>query len=126
MMAADHTLAEQLGLKPGIRCWFHNLPEALRARIDPDALGIEEQPTATDGLQCAMLCDHEGDPETLRRELSALAPLMATHGMLWVLHAGDAAAEKQRIGDLADPMNLVIADTCRFDDNWSGHKLIAK
>ena len=123
-MAADHALAEQLGLKPGIRCWFHNLPDALRARIDSDALGIEEQPTASDGLQCALLCVE--DIQTLRRQLAAVAPLLATNAFLWIVRAGDAAQHKETISDLADPVNLVVADTCRFDDNWSGLKLIAR
>ncbi|MBB5709595.1 hypothetical protein [Sphingomonas xinjiangensis] len=124
-MAADHILAEQLGLKPGIRCWFHNLPEALRARIDADALGIEEQPTATDGLQCAVLC--ASDSDALRRELTALAPLMATKGIVWILlPVSGGTAELERMDHLAAPVNLVIADTCGFDENWSGTKLIGR
>ena len=123
-MAADHALAQQLGLKPGIRCWFHNLPDALRARIDSDALGIEEQPTASDGMQCAILCG--GDAQTLARELAATAPLLAIGAFLWVVQSHDAAWETQRISDLAAPVNLVVVDTCRFDDKWSGLKLIAR
>ena len=123
-MAADRALAEQLGLKPGIRCWFHNLPDALRVRIDPDALGIEEQPTASDGLQCALLC--VADLDTLRRQLAAVAPLLATNAFLWIVRAGDAALERQTLATLADTVNLVVADTCRFDDNWSGLKLTAR
>lgn len=123
-MTADRTLADQLGLKPGIRCWFHNLPDALRARLDADALGLEEQPTATDGLQCAVLC--AGDDGTLRRELTALVPLMATNGLLWVIQPKEQSMDLQGIGDVASPLNLVIADTFRLDDNWSGHKLIKR
>lgn len=123
-MAADHALATQLGLKPGIRCWFHNLPDGLRARIDSDALGLEEQPTASDGMHCAILC--VGDERTLARELAAAAPLLATNGFLWVVHSDGAALETQTIDDLAHPLSLVIADTCRLDENWSGLKLIAR
>jgi hypothetical protein len=123
-MAADRAFAEQLGLKPGIRCWFHNLPDALRARIDSDALGIEEQPTASGGLQCALLCVE--DVETLRRQLGAVAPLLATNGFLWVVHPDGAALEIQTVRDLADPVNLVITDTCKVDEHWSGLKLIAR
>lgn len=123
-MAADHRLAQQLGLKPGIRCWFRNLPDALRDRIDSDALGIEEQPSASDGLQCAVLC--APDDATLRRELAALAPLMATNGLVWVLRAGEAAQQSATVGDVAATVNLVIADTCRLDENWSGLRLIAR
>ena len=123
-MAADHALAQQVGLRPGIRCWFHNLPDALRARIDSDALRIEEQPTASDGMQCAMLC--VADEQTLARELAATAPLLAINGFLWVVHRLDGALQTQRIGDLAAPVKLVVADTCRFDDNWSGLKLITR
>jgi hypothetical protein len=123
-MAADHALAQQLGLKPGIRCWFHNLPDGLRGRLDSDALGLEEQATATDGMQCAILCVAED--RTLERELAAAAPLLATNGFLWVVHRSDGALEIQRIGDLAAPLDLVIAQTCSLEDNWSGLKLIAR
>ncbi|MCD2322627.1 DUF3052 domain-containing protein [Sphingomonas sp. IC-56] len=123
-MAADHALAKQLGLKPGIRCWFHNLPDGLRARLDSDALGVEEQATATDGMQCAILC--VADDRTLERELAAAAPLLATNGFLWVVHPGDGELQTQRIGDLAAPLHLVLADSCSLGDNWSGLKLIAR
>ncbi|UYY58453.1 hypothetical protein [Sphingomonas sp. S2-65] len=123
-MAADRAFAGQLGLKPGIRCWFHDLPDALRARLDADALGIEEQPTASDGLQCALLCVE--DIETLRRQLTAVAPLLATNAFLWIVRAGDVAQHAATIADLADPVNLVVAETCRFDDKWSGVKLTAR
>lgn len=123
-MAADRAVAEQLGLKPGIRCWFHNLPEALRGRIDSDALGIEEQPTASDGLQCALLCVE--DLDTLGRQLTAVAPLLATNGFIWIVRAGDAAQHRETVASLADPVNFVVAGSCRLDDNWSGLKLTAR
>lgn len=124
-MVAGRTLAGQLGLSTGIRCWFHNLPDALGTALDAAGVWIEEQPTASDGLQCAMLC--VGDGDTLRRELAAVAPLMATNGFIWVWRPqGVAALEQEKVADLAGNVNLVIADTCRFDEKWSGLKLIAQ
>lgn len=123
-MAADRSFAEQLGLNSGTRCWFHNLPEAIRTRLDAAALGIEEQPSASDGLQCAMLC--APDDETLTRQLGAVAPLLATNGFIWVWHSRDVAAERDRLGEIAAEMKLVITDTCTVDEKWSGLKLIAQ
>jgi hypothetical protein len=46
-------LAKKLGLVPGIRAWFHDMPASVRDEIDPHGLNIDEQASASDGLQCA-------------------------------------------------------------------------
>jgi hypothetical protein len=66
------------------------------------------------------------DTEALRRQLRAVAPLLATNAFLWIVRAGDVAQHAATIADLADPVNLVVAGTCRFDDQWSGVKLTAR
>ena len=39
-------LSQKLGLKPGMRAWFLDMPDAVRAEIDADRLGLSLQTAA--------------------------------------------------------------------------------
>jgi hypothetical protein len=122
-------LAEKLGLKRGMRCWFHNMPESVRREIDPEVAEIEEQPTASDGLQCAHLFVTER--AQLERELSALRPLLAPNGFIWVSWPKKAAHTATDIGEdtireVALPTGLVDIKVCAIDETWSGLKLVIR
>lgn len=126
---SETPLAEKLGLKPGIRCWFHNMPDSVRATIDPEGLSVEEQPTASDGLQCAHLFVTERD--RLVRELTALRPLMATNGFIWVSWPKKAAKvatdiTEDVVRDVALPTGLVDIKVCAVDATWSALKLVLR
>ncbi|UZK66141.1 DUF3052 family protein [Sphingomonas sp. M1-B02] len=120
-------LAQTLGLKRGMRCWFHNMPDGVRGAIDPEAMGVEEQPTASDGLQCALLfVTNRGK---LERELAALRPLLATNGFVWIawpsqIAASDLSAEIVR--DVAEPSGLADDMAYALDENWSALKLVIR
>lgn len=119
-------LGETLGLKRGMRCWFHDMPEAVRAALDPKGLGVEEQPTPSDGLQCAHLFVTRR--AKLQRELAALRPLMASNGFIWV--SWPLAPDGDDL-DLSEPVVRAMADEHRVDaqqactirDNWVAMKL---
>jgi len=122
-------LADKLGLKRGMRCWFHNMPESVRAVIDPEGAEVEEQPTASDGLQCAHLFVTER--EKLERELRALQPLMASNGFIWISWPKKAAKvetdiTEDVIRDVALPGGLVDIKVCAVDDTWSALKLVIR
>lgn len=117
-------LARRLGLKPGTRCWFHNMPDDVRAAIAPEALSVEEQPTASDGLQCAHL--FVTDQARLERELAALQPLMAPNGFIWVSWQAESAISEACIREMALPHGLIDSDTCAVNDRWSGLKLMSR
>ncbi|MDT8758642.1 DUF3052 domain-containing protein [Sphingomonas psychrotolerans] len=122
-------LADKLGLKRGMRCWFHNMPDSVRATIDPDRAEVEEQPTASDGLQCAHLFVTER--HRLERELAALRPLMAQNGFIWVSWPKKAAkfetdVTEDVIRDVALPTGLVDIKVCAVDETWSGLKLVIR
>lgn len=128
-MTAGHEgtpLAETLGLKRGMRCWFHNMPESVRAAIDPGGVAIEEQPTASDGLQCAHLFVTVHDK--LERELTALHPLMASNGFVWISwpRQGDTDISEEAVHALALPRGLEAAGACSLDDDWAALKLVAR
>ena len=46
-------LAKKLGLVPGIRAWFQDLPDSVRSEIGD--IGFDEQRTASAGLHYAHL-----------------------------------------------------------------------
>nr|WP_294813158.1 hypothetical protein [uncultured Sphingomonas sp.] len=126
---SDTPLADKLGLKRGMRCWFHNMPESVREVVDPKAAQVEEQPTASDGLQCAHLFVTER--EKLERELAALQPLMAPNGFIWVSWPKKAArvetdVTEDVIREIALPRGLVDIKVCAVDETWSGLKLVIR
>jgi len=118
-------LAEKIGLRRGMRCWFHNMPEGVRRAIDPERLGLEEQQAATEGLQCAWLFVTERGK--LERELGALRQLIAPNGFIWVSwpkaakHPTEIAED--RVRDVALPLGLVDTKSCAIDEIWSGLRL---
>jgi hypothetical protein len=119
-------LAERIGLKRGIRCWFHNMPESVREAIDPEARGVEEERAATEGLQCVWLFGTER--ARLEHELGALRQLIAPNGFIWVSWPAGADEEtdvdEASVHALAGSAGLVVSETCPVDGRWTALKLI--
>lgn len=119
-------LAQRLGLAPGTRAWFLNMPEALRAAIDryapPFELLAEPEPPVDLAHVFVSHC------AALDCELRMLLPLLAQDGMIWVSWPSNASGATTDISEevirkLAHPLHLVDLETCRLDENWSGMKL---
>ncbi|ATY34111.1 DUF3052 family protein [Sphingomonas psychrotolerans] len=126
---SETSLADKLGLKRGMRCWFHNMPGSVRTTIDPEGAEIEEQTTASDGLQCAHLFVTER--ARLERELAALRPVMAQNGFIWISWPKKAAKVETDITEdvvraVALPTGLVDTKVCAVDDTWSALKLVIR
>ncbi|MEP9357781.1 hypothetical protein [Sphingomonas sp. KR3-1] len=122
-------LAQKLGLKPGIRAWFCNMPDSVRAEIDPRALGIEEYEAASSGLQAAHIFVTER--AKLERELEALLALIDRGGFIWVSWPKKAAGmetdvTEDVIREVALPKGLVDIKVCAVDTIWSGLKLVIR
>lgn len=119
-------LAERIGLKRGIRCWFHNMPEHIRQAVDPEARGVEEERAATEGLQCVWLFCTERT--RLEHELAALRQLIAPNGFIWVSWPATPGAETDlddaTVRALADSAGLVASESCPLDEHWIALKLI--
>jgi hypothetical protein len=120
-------LADKLGLKRGMRVWFHNMPDSVREEIGD--VEIDEQPAASDGLQGAHLFVTER--AHLERELTALRPLLATNGFIWVSWPKKTARVETDITenvvrDVALPTGLVDIKVCAVDEIWSGLKLMIR
>ena len=122
-------LADKLGLQPGMRAWFHNMPAGVRAEIDPAGRNVEEQPTASAGLQCAHIFVTER--AALQREVEALRQLIAPNGFIWVSWPKKAAKvetdiTEDVIREVALPTGLVDIKVCAIDETWSGLKLVIR
>ncbi|MGK6356024.1 DUF3052 family protein [Sphingomonas sp. DT-207] len=119
-------LAERIGLKRGIRCWFHNMPEHIRRAVDPEARGVEEERAATEGLQCVWLFGTER--ARIEHELAALRQLIAPNGFIWVSWPGTAGAEtdldEATVRELAGSAGLAASHSCSVDEHWNALKLI--
>lgn len=117
-------LAQQLGLKPGIRCWFHNMPDSVRAAIDPESARVEERPTASDGLHCAHLFVLA--QAQLAREVDALQPLFAPNGFLWVWWQNGTDLSEVAVREIAKLRNMEHVDSRTLDQGWTGLKLMIR
>jgi hypothetical protein len=122
-------LATKLGLKAGQRCWFRDMPDSVRAEIDPDAIGVDEQLAPSAGLEAAhIFVTHRAD---LAREVALLRGLLAPAGFLWVSWPKKAAKTDTDITEdvvraVALPTGLVDIKVCAVDATWSGLKLVIR
>tara|TARA_Y100000815_G_scaffold261687_1_gene274295 strand:+ start:1246 stop:1653 length:408 start_codon:yes stop_codon:yes gene_type:complete len=119
-------LAQQLGLTRGMRSWFCHMPDHLRDAIAPEAIGIEEQSTASDGMQAAVI--FVTDRADLARKLQALRPLLQPKGFIWVAwpDRGDVETDitEDAVRDAAEPAGLLHEARLNLDDVWCGLKLV--
>ena len=122
-------LAKKLGLKPGMRVWFINMPERVRAEINTDAVGLSEQNSPSAGLDAAhVFVTARTD---LERHLTALRNLIQPAGQIWVSWPKKASKvptdiTENLIRDVALPSGLVDVKVCAVDDIWSGLKLVIR
>lgn len=116
-------MATRLGFKPGMRVWFHDMPQAVRDAIAPERAALEEMGCATDGVQGVHLFTSRRDH--LERELGALRGLLARNGFCWVSwpeQAGATDLAGGTVAEVAAAQGWEERDRCAFQ-GWSGVKL---
>ncbi|MFA6114476.1 MAG: hypothetical protein WC729_10795 [Sphingomonas sp.] len=122
-------LAQKLGLKPGMRAWFLDMPDSVRAEIGVDALGLSEQAAPSAGIEAAhIFVTRRAD---LVREVAGLRDLLAPAGFLWVSWPKKAAKTdtditENVVREVALPTGLVDVKVCAVDEKWSGLKLMIR
>jgi hypothetical protein len=121
-------LAKKLGLKPGMRAWFHAMPEGVRAEIASE-VEVAEQAAPAAAIEAAHIFVTERSE--LERLLVELQPLITPSGFLWVSWPKKAAKAptdivEDVIRDVALPMGLVDIKVCAVDATWSGLKLVTR
>lgn len=122
-------LARKLGLVPGIRAWFHDMPASVRDEIDPRGLNVDEQASATEGMQCAHI--FVAERADLERQIAALRQLIQPSGFIWVSWPKKASKRptditEDTIREVALPTGLVDVKVCAVNDVWSGLKLMIR
>ena len=122
-------LAQKLGLKPGMRAWFQNVPDSVRAEIDRDAPPLEELDLPEPPVEFAHI--FVSSCAILDCELRMLLPLLDPAGMIWVSWPKKASKvptdiTEDVIRELALPLHLVDVKVCAIDDTWSGLKLVIR
>ncbi|CAN5680897.1 DUF3052 family protein [soil metagenome] len=122
-------LAQKLGLKPGMRAWFLDMPDTVRAEIDADRLGLSLQTAPSAGIEAAhIFVTRRAD---LTREVTALRELLAPAGFIWVSWPKKAAKTdtditENVVRDVALPVGLVDIKVCAVDETWSALKLVIR
>lgn len=122
-------LAQKLGLKPGMRAWFLDMPDTVRAEIDADGLGLSLQTAPSAGMEAAhIFVTRRAD---LAREVTALRDLLAPAGFVWVSWPKRAARTdtditENVVRDVALPTGLVDIKVCAIDETWSALKLVIR
>ena len=132
MAAAGYSgtpLAKKLGLKAGMRAWFQDVPNSLRAAIDRDAPPLERLDLPEPPVEFAHI--FVKSCAVLDCELRMLLPLLDPAGMIWVSWPKKASKvptdiTEDVIRDVALPLHLVDVKVCAVDDIWSGLKLVIR
>ena len=122
-------LAKKLSLAPGMRAWFHAMPDSVRAEIDPAAIGVVEVDAPVLGLDAAHL--FVTDRTELERLIVRLRAMIAPAGQIWVSwpkKASKVATDitEDVIRSVALPSGLVDVKVCAVDAVWSGLKLMVR
>lgn len=122
-------LAQKLGLKPGMRSWFQDMPDSVRAEIERDAPPLELLDLPEAPVQFAQI--FVTSCALLDCELRMLLPLLDPAGMIWVSWPKKASRVPTDITEdviraVALPLHLVDVKVCAVDETWSGLKLVIR
>jgi hypothetical protein len=120
-------LAKKLSLRPGLRIWYHALPDSVRAEIG-DAEVIERH-AIEPGLDAAHIFTTER--AEMAALLAALRDAIAPSGFVWVSWPKKASKvptdiTEDTIRAVALPMGWVDTKVCAVDAVWSGLKLVIR
>ncbi|SFK71120.1 Protein of unknown function [Pseudovibrio ascidiaceicola] len=126
---SKRSLAQKLGLKPRMSCWWHNMPQTV---FDEIAAGVDDLvllPTLENGINAAHIFV-TGQSE-LADLLSKLRRTLNADGMIWVSWPKKASnvpsqVTEDTVREVCLPMGLVDIKVCAIDAVWSGLKLVIR
>ncbi|MCV0424443.1 MAG: DUF3052 domain-containing protein [Roseibium sp.] len=122
-------LSAKLGLKPGMTCWRHKMPENIAGLLESQEPGVLLVDAPAPGLDFAHLFTAERD--TLADHLKTLRDNLAADGMIWVSWPKKSSkvpstVTEDVIREICLPMGLVDVKVCAIDTVWSGLKLVIR
>lgn len=120
-------LAQKLSLKNGMRVWWDDVPDSVKAEI------------SAAGLNLAFSCEPPVEAAhifvttraVLDCKLRLLLPLLEPTGFVWISWPKktakvDTDITEDAIREIALPMGLVDVKVCAVDQVWSGLKLVIR
>jgi|TARA_R110002049_G_scaffold7817_2_gene44155 hypothetical protein len=122
-------LAKKLSLKDGMRVWFADMPDSVRAEIEDAGLTLSEEQVPTPGLNAAHI--FVTDRAEMEKQLATLREMIDPAGQIWVSWPKKASGvttdiTEDTIRDVALPMGFVDIKVCAVDAIWSGLKLVIR
>jgi hypothetical protein len=122
-------LAKKLSLKDGMRVWFADMPDTVRAEIDSFGLTLIEEAVPGQGINAAHVFMTE--KAVLAERLKKLRHTIDPAGQLWISWPKKASKvptdiTEDTIRELALPMGWVDVKVCAIDAVWSGLKLVIR
>ncbi len=124
-------LAKKLSLKSGLRTWWEDMPETVRAEIEADEGLVLDHLAAAEGpIDAAhIFVSSRADME---ERLKRLRPLLAPAGFIWVSWPKKASKMPTDITEdgirevILPDTDLVDVKVCAVDSIWSGLKLMIR
>lgn len=122
-------LARKLSLKDGLRTWWQDMPDSVRAEIEAEDIALELLAAPEAPVEAAHVFVTERI--ALERAIDRLLPLLARDGFLWVswpkkASKVDTDISEDVIRDVVLPLGLVDVKVCAVDATWSGLKLVIR
>jgi len=122
-------LATKLSLKDGLRTWWENMPDSVRAEIEGEGLALVHLSAPVGPIDAAhvFVTGRAALEDAIRR----LLPLLDSAGFLWISWPKKASKvptdiTEDVIRDVALPTGLVDVKVCAVDAIWSGLKLVIR
>jgi hypothetical protein len=123
-------LAQKLSLKDGMRTWWEDVPDSVRAEIEAGGVALNLLPAPVGPIDAAHIFVRlRADMEA---RLQALRPLLAPAGFIWVSWPKKAAKVTTDITEdgiravILPSTDLVDVKVCAIDAIWSGLKLMIR
>ena len=123
-------LAQKLSLKDGMRTWWEDMPDGVRAEIEGGGVALNLLSAPVGPIDAAhIFVTSRADMEA---RLRALRPLLAPAGFIWVSWPKKASKVPTDIIEdgirevILPDTDLVDVKVCAVDETWSGLKLMIR
>jgi hypothetical protein len=122
-------LPKKLGIKPGFRVWFVDLPSQVRAELSAELAACEIVSDGKTALDFAMVFT-KSEP-LLIKEFEKLGKRLAPAGMLWVSWPKKSSGVPTDLDDnvvreIGLAAGLVDVKVCAVTEIWSGLKFVRR
>ncbi len=122
-------LAKKLSLKNGMRVWFFEIPDSVRAEIEDYGLTLSEEKLPAPGINAAHIFVRQRG--VMEKHLNLLRDTIDPAGQVWVSWPKKASGvetdiTEDIIREVALPMGFVDIKVCAVDAVWSGLKLVIR